>query len=398
MPKNIELTFARHPGVLENLHPLFERIEKASGAAVQLTIMEWDSIWKDLVNIGIYKRGADISEAGTTWMGSLISMNSLRPFTRSEITRLGGQESFLSTSWETTSLVGDDRVLAIPFLSDARVVFYWRDMLEKAGVAEDTAFSSFENMEETLSRLKAVVPTPWALTTDRSTHDTLYSASSWVWATGEDFIQPGARKTQLDQPAVRSALKTFFGLNRYMPTAEQPMNGDKVVELFRQRQVAAILGGPWILTNLRDLESMTGLMPQLGIALPPGPSFVGGMNLVVWQHTRYPQECVELIRQLVDPQFQIQYCPSIGLMPASLKAVSDPAYSADPHFKVLVEALHKGRVATSFPLWGMVEDKLSTSFTQIWADLFSQPDANLDAIFSSNVDALASRLEITLGG
>ena len=295
---------------------LLIRFEQARRSSVQLTVLEWDTIWKDLVNIGIYKRGADVSEVGTTWIGSLISMNSLRAFTRAEIAQIGGERAFLPTAWQTTSLVGDVRVLAIPFLSDVRVIFYWRDMLEKAGVDEATAFSSFEAMEETFNRLKGVVSTPWAFSTDTSTHDTLYSASSWVWAAGGDFISPDGRKTLLTMPLVRSALKTFFGLHRFMPRVDQPMSGDKVLGLFRQRQVAAILGGPWILSNLRGQAQLAGLLPQLGIALPPGPSFVGGMNLVVWQHTRDEQECIELIRHLVAPQAQIEYCPLIGLMPA----------------------------------------------------------------------------------
>jgi multiple sugar transport system substrate-binding protein len=397
MPTHIELSIASHQGISQILRPAIERFEEASGKSVQLTVMEWDAIWKDLVNIGIYKRGADVSEVGTTWMGSLISMNSLRAFTRPEITRIGGERAFLPAAWQTASLVGDERVLAIPFLSDVRVIFYWRDMLETAGVAEDTAFSSFEKMEETLDRLKGIVSTPWALSTDKSTHDTLYNASSWVWASGGDFISPDGRKTLLTTPAVRSALKTFFGLHRFMPRDDQPLNGAKVLDLFRGRKVAAIVGGPWVLTNLRGQASMSVLMPQLGIALPPGPSFVGGMNLAIWQHTRHEQECVELIRHLVAPKEQLEYCPILGLMPASEEALADSFYSADPHYKVLVEALHKGRVPTGFPLWGMVEDKLSASFSQIWSDLFSRHDDSLDMILSRNLDALSDRLDVTLG-
>lgn len=397
MPKRIELSLANHAEIMQILHPTIERFEQVHNISVQPTVLGWDTIWKDLVNFGIYKRGADLSEVGTTWIGSLISMNSLRAFKQTEIAQIGGERVFLPTAWQTTSLLGDARVLAIPFLSDVRVIFYWRDMLEKAGVVEDMAFSSFEKMEETLNRLNGVVSTPWAHSTDTSTHDTLYNASSWVWADGGDFISPDGHKTLLNTLAVRSALKTFYGLHRFMPRDDQPMNGDKVIDLFRQRRVAAILGGPWILTNLRAQALKTGLLSKLGIALPPGPSFVGGMNLVIWQHTRYEQECIELIRYLVSPQAQMEYCPVIGLMPTRVEALAEPFYSADPYYKVFVEALHKGRVPTGFSLWGLVEDKLSASFTQIWLDVFNRPDDSLDTILSRHLDALANRLDITLG-
>jgi multiple sugar transport system substrate-binding protein len=397
MPTQIEFTVANHTDVLQLLKPVVERFEQARRSSAHLTVLEWDTIWRDLVNIGIYKRGADISEVGTTWIGSLISMNSLRAFTRTEIAQIGGEQAFLPAAWQTTYLVGDERILAIPFLSDVRVIFYWKDMLEKAGVDEATAFSTFEAMEETLNRLKGVVSTPWVMATDTSTHDTLYSASSWVWAAGGDFISPDGKKTLLTTPQVRSALKTFFGLHRFTPRVGHPMNGDQVVDMFKQRQVAAILGGPWILSNLRGQAQLAGLLPQLGIALTPGPSFVGGMNLVVWQHTRYEQECIELIRQLVSPQAQIQYCPIIGLMPARAEALADPFYADDPYYKILVEALKKGRVSTGLPLWGMVEDKLSTNFTQIWSDIYTRHDDSLDSILSRHLDVLAKRLDMTLG-
>ena len=121
------------------------------------------------------------------------------------------------------------------------------------------------------------------------------------------------------------------------------------------------------------------------------------MNLVVWQHTRDEQECIELIRHLVDPRAQLEYCPRIGMIPARVEALDDPFYSADPYYQVLVEALHKGRVSTGFPLWGMVEDKLSANLAQIWLDIFNRPDDSLDTILSRHLDILAKRLDITLG-
>jgi multiple sugar transport system substrate-binding protein len=396
MTTPLELSIANHAGLLQILQPILKRFEQEQRSSVAVSVMDWDTIWRDLVNIGIYERGADVSEIGTTWLDSLISMNSLRAFTLSEISQVGGQTAFLPTAWKNTSLLGDARVLAIPFLSDVRVIFYWRDMLEQAGVAEETAFASLEQIEETFERLKAVVPTPWALSTGSATHDTLYSASSWVWATGGEYISPDGRSTLLGTPEVRSALKAFYGLHRFMPREGQPMNGDMVMELFRLRRVAAIMGGPWVLTNVRGQASASNRLPRLGIALPPGPSFVGGMQLVIWRHARYVQECIELIRQLTTSETQMACCPTIGMMPARAEALADPYYADDPHYKVLVEALQKGRVSSGFPLWGMIEDKLSASFVRIWLELFSHPDVSLDSVLSRHLDALANRLDVTL--
>jgi multiple sugar transport system substrate-binding protein len=324
-------------------------------------------------------------------------MNTLRPFSSPEIERIGGEKAFLPTAWQTTSLVGDGRVWAIPFLSDVRVIFFWRDMLEKAGVDEAAAFASFEGMDETFNRLRGIVPAPWAAPTDASTQDTLHNASSWVWAVGGDFVSPNGRKTRFAEPEVRAALKAYFSLYRFMPKGIHPLSGDQAVALFHQRQAAAILCGPWLLPYLRGQEEFASLADKIGIALPPGPSFVGGANLIVWRHVRYESECVDLIRHLVSPQAQIELSPASGLLPVRMETLADPVYAADPHARVLVDALQKGCIPTPFPLWGMVEDKLSTSFAQVWSDVFTRPGDSLDAILARHLEGLARRLDIMLG-
>ena len=80
-----------------------------------------------------------------------------------------------------------------------------------------------------------------------------------------------------------------------------------------------------------------------------------------------------------------------------MEALLDPQYTNDPHARVLVEALRKGRVPTPFALWGMVEDKLSTSFAQVWSDIFTRPGGNLEAILARHLEGLARRLDIMLG-
>ena len=49
------------------------------------------------------------------------------------------------------------------------------------------------------------------------------------------------------------------------------MNGARVMDLFRERRVAAILAGPWVLTNLRGQASPTDLLPGSRIVSRPNP-------------------------------------------------------------------------------------------------------------------------------
>jgi len=95
MPTRIDLTVANHTDILQLLRPIIELYEQARRSSAHLTVLEWDTIWRDLVNIGIYKRGADVSEVGTTWIWQPDLDESLRGFTRAEIAQIGGEQAFL---------------------------------------------------------------------------------------------------------------------------------------------------------------------------------------------------------------------------------------------------------------------------------------------------------------
>jgi DNA-binding GntR family transcriptional regulator len=67
--------------------------------------------------------------------------------------------------------------------------------------------------------------------------------------------------------------------------------------------------------------------------------------------------------------------------------------------KVFFQAMMNGRSFLNIPLWGMVEDRLSLAFGQIWADIIAQPDQDIEAVVAvvaRHLDAAVSRLNVTL--
>lgn len=381
--------------ILPYLQRVFDRLHQERGCSVQVTFHGWDVLWKELVNTAIYKRGADVSDTGSTWIASLVAMNALRPFSRHEIDQLGGPSAFLPTAWQNALVVGDPQVWAIPFMTDARVIYYWRDMLEQVGLDPQTAFASPEQCMETCARLQRVVATPWVDITNPNRHDILYHAASWVWAKGGDFLSPDGKQVLVSAPAARAGLHTYFRLHRFMPRTGQPLDNIRTINLFFDRQVAALMSGPWLFSNMRARGFTSERLAQVGIALPPGPSFVGGTYLIVWQHTRHPGEAIELIRRLTRPQFQAEFCPVAGLLPVSREAWTADVF-ADQNYQVLYQAMQNGRTFLNTPLWGMVEDKLTPVLGQVWADLAAQPDQEIETVLAKHLDVAVQQLNMIL--
>jgi ABC-type glycerol-3-phosphate transport system substrate-binding protein len=99
-----------------------------------------------------------------------------------------------------------------------------------------------------------------------------------------------------------------------------------------------------------------------------------------------------LIRTLISPDVQASFCQHVGLLPTRLEALQRPPYSTDPRYRVLAQAAQSGRSYPALLRWGLIEENLSRTLTQIWSDLASNPHSDLDVLFAQRIDPLVKRL------
>ncbi len=153
-----------HP--IPDIQPTLDQFEAETNVHVNLTVLEWDSAWSEVLKTALYRHGPDISEMGSTWVSSLVGMNSLRPFSNEELAGFGGPGNFIPSLWESGKLAGETRLWAFPWLGYTRVIYYRRDLLEKAGIDEKTAFQTHAQLVKTLIRVQEMGGcTPWGVPT-----------------------------------------------------------------------------------------------------------------------------------------------------------------------------------------------------------------------------------------
>ncbi len=369
-------------------------------APINITEFSWDNAWSSLVRVALYKDGAEVSEVGSTWVGGFVGMDALRPYTLPEISKVGGAAAFLSSTWQSGSLIGDDELWAVPWVNDTRVIFYWRDMLEHAGIDEAGAFQSFEQMDQTLARLQSHgITAPWAVTT-RRTANTLYNVFSWVWGAGGDFMSADGKRMLVAEPEARAGLAQYYRLYRYMPQRSEPMDGFATFELFRNQSVAAIVSGSWFLTWLRQYELSPGTLSRIGVAPLPGPSFVGSTGLVIWKHVPHDHErlAADFVHFLVTSPALLDFYHKGGSLPARYDLLAQPPFSTDPHYQKIIEAIKIGRPHPRIVEWGLVEERLVTALAQIWSEMRADPTQDVAALINRHAIPLAQRLDGILAG
>ena len=392
----LELSMMQHgDDPIRGIRLLLDQFEAEQHIHVRLTLLPWDIAWVELVKVALYGHGPDVSEIGTTWIGNLIAMNTLRPFASMELAMLGGAAAFLPSSWQSSAVLGEKEVCAIPWLADTRLIYYRRDLLDKAGVDVATAFSSPRQLALTLGRLSDHgIDLPWVVP-NRYAWNTLHNIVSWVWGAGGDFVTADGKRVIFDQPEARAGMKAYFELYRYLAPEARHLDGIQSDAFFSQRQVAVTITGPWLmLWNRRPNPSVVA---NWGVALPPGAPFVGGSNLVVWRHTQHEREALKLVKFLTSKQIQLQNS-TIGMLPVRLEILAEPAFADDPVQAVMGQALRAGRSFPALRLWGLIEDKLIHVYTQLWTDILQSPDPDIDALLGKYLPPLAEQLNNLLSG
>lgn len=369
--------------------------ERQTHIHVNLHWLGWPTARAELVKMALYRHGADVSEVGSTWINDLISMDALRPFSPRELMTLGGPQAFIPAAWMTGQTPLDQEVWAIPWVVSAVIIAYRRDILQRVGLDEASAFKTFRDFEETLAKIQASGwETPLSLPVQGSRYSTLHNIASWIWGAGGDFLDSQAKKVTLHEPTALEAMKRYYGLRRYFP-GDFAGREDKTfshARAFWQGQAATTVGGCWLVASPANSVEVANNMAAAPL---PGPAFVGAQSLVVWQHSRNPAAAFELTRYLTSLSVMNTYANKIYLLPARLELLSTEQYAAAP-FNVLAQAAKTGRSLPLMALLGLVEDKVSLMLENLWLEIFSSPDAEIDAIFQKRVTALANQLNATL--
>lgn len=390
----IEFSVMEHnPGDAAALQPLLTAFERQYRIHVRLTAIPWNLGWPEIMKIGLYGHGPDVSEIGSTWIGSLASMNVLRPFAAQEIRALGGAPAFFETSWKTGALLGDETQWAIPWLGDVRVTYYWCEALEKAGVeAPSVALANPATLAATLEKLVANgYAYPLALT-GASAALNLHEACSWVWGAGGDFMSADGKQVVFAGAEAMAGWRDFFGLRRFVSpeTLEVPAGSD----LFFRNKAVVMFSGPWL--GVVGLTAHPEWASRVGVTAMPGVPYVGGSCFAIWQHSHYPRECFELIRFLSQQPTRIPASPHAHLLPTRQDVLDSLSAEADPFHQAYLQGLALGRSFPTLRMWGLVEEKLSQDIAGIWRDLFADPALDVETCLNRHLVPLAQRLNVAL--
>jgi multiple sugar transport system substrate-binding protein len=353
--------------------------EKETGIDVEVQLVGWDVQFDRIRNAAVSGKGPDVTQAGTTQVPFFAALGGFDDLS-DRVDEIGGDGAYAPGVWQTTQVSGRDGVYAVPWFTEARSIYYRKDLLRKAGVDPETAFTDWDAFKATLRKLKDSGAVDNKETyaygsPGKQAFDLVHHVMPFVWDAGGAELSEDATTSTIDSPEAQEGVEFIADLlpeGLYDPTALEK-DAQQVEDSFKAGRLAVWIGGPWVLAARERKDDDTWaaeVRSNVGVApMPAGPSgeaytFVGGSNLMMFENAANKDAAWQLMQYLSEDDTQTAYADLMGMFPARLDP-QEQASQKDANYAAFYEAIQDGRTYAPIPQWGQVETAYRTRFGNI---------------------------------
>jgi multiple sugar transport system substrate-binding protein len=353
--------------------------ERSTGINVDVQLVGWDVQYQRITNAAISGEAPDVTQAGTTQVPYFAALNGFENLA-GRVRQIGGRSAYAPGVWATTQIAGRNGVWSVPWFTEARTIYYRKDILKRAGINPKTAFKDWKTFRATLIKLKRVRtfagrPVAPFGQPGKTAWDLVHHIMPFVWGAGGAELNANRRSSAIASSAAINGVKFFADL---VPAgvflrSSLERNAPQVEEQFKGGLLATWIGGPWVLASARRADDEAWVREarnNIGVAqMPVGPTgkfftFVGGSNLMVFKYSKHKNEAWRLIQFLSRNDTQLAYARLMGMFPARMVPQRQLGRSS-PNHAAFYSAITHGRTYAPIPGWGPVENAYKTRFGNI---------------------------------
>jgi len=359
------------PQPVEDMEATLKPFTEQTGIDVDVQLVGWDVQFDRIRNAAVAGEGPDVTQAGTTQVPFFAALGGFEDLS-SRTEDIGGDGAYPDGVWQTTQVVDQDGTWAVPWFTEARTIYYRKDVLEKAGIDPATAFKDWDSFEQTLQTIKDKVPevngkpiAPFG-SPGKKAFDLVHHVMPFVWDAGGAELSADDKKSTIDSPQAEQGVNFMASLIQkgLYDKSMLERDGTQVENQFKGGRLAVWIGGPWVLgavDRTDDTNWVKAARENVGVApMPAGPSgkgftFVGGSNLMMFKSTKHPNEAWALMKYLSGDAVQTQYAGLMGMFPARLQPQKQVG-ETDADHKAFFSAIQQGRTYSPVPQWAQIEN------------------------------------------
>jgi multiple sugar transport system substrate-binding protein len=364
------------PDPKNDIDKLLEPFTAKTGIKVDTEVVGWDVQQDRIRNAAVSGEGPDITQAGTTQVPFFAALQGFEDLS-DRVEDVGGEAAYPDGVWTTTQMAGQDGIWAVPWFTEARAIYYRKDVLKKAGVDEEGAFADWDAMTATLQAIKDRVPgiEPFG-SPGKKAFDLVHHVMPFVWDAGGAELTDDNTKSAINSPEAAEGVSYFADLLQkgLYDKSQLQRDGTQVENQFKGGRIAVWIGGPWTYastTRTDDENWVPAARKNVGIAPMPtapgggeGYTFVGGSNLMMFKSAKNKDAAWEVMKYMSTDDFQTKYAELLGMFPSRdepQKAIA----AKDPGYQSWYDAIQQGRTYAPIPQWAQIENAYKAHFGNV---------------------------------
>lgn len=301
-------------------------------------VLPYDKTHDKLITMMIANTPRDLVSVDGIWLGEFAQGGLLKDITE-EVKEWGRMDEYYAVNREGSKYNG--KYYGIWSWTDARVLWYWPDLLEKAGVEPedlttwDGYIAAAEKLNNTLQNegIEGV-----HLVGAPHSPDMFFP---YLWMNGGKILEKRDGKWY---PAFHkeAGIKALTFIKRQVEAGIKPQKQHFWGQEFADKRYAVMLEGSWLAGKFsknitkEELENKIGMLP-----LFPTPSeevdtatMAGGWVLAIPKTSRHQDLAWELMEIIQSPEIMSQFLAKFGYLPTQRVIAENPEYN-----KVLIESI-----------------------------------------------------------
>jgi multiple sugar transport system substrate-binding protein len=328
-------------------------------AKVTVTAVPWDAAHQKVASAIAAKQTPDVSMLGTTWMGEFAKTGALDPTPPDLINKA----DFFPGAWETG--VVDGTAYSVPWYVETRLIFYRKDLAEKAGVTAPA--KSWEELTAMAKALKEKGGAESGLYLQPGGTGSWQSVMPFAWSNGAELTE-GDQFT-LDTPQMTEALGYYgsFFKDKLSTTTDLGLAGS-LEQSFITGKIGAFISGPWHVGLLAE-QGGAGFTDKFAVMPMPtkqsSTSFIGGSNLSVFKDAKNRDGAWKFVQWLSKPDVQVKWYQAVKDLPAVQSAWDDQTLSGDEFLATFGEQLKSAKAPPAITTWEQVAATIDAEIERV---------------------------------
>ena len=369
---------------------------------IKYTTYPYDKTQGEILKAMSNQTPIDLITVDPIWLGKFVEKGILTDLTnRSE--KWGRQKDWYETHWDGG--VYNDRIYAIWAWTDIRGMWYWKDLLNEAGV-DPNSLKTWNGYLASAKKLNAILR-PQGMEGVHLTaagHSPDISFYPYLWMLGGELVEWKSghpTKGSYWFPAYNSTegVKALEFIKEQVNAGIKPQKNHYWGKEFLDRKFAVMLEALQHHVHLntteqkQDFEKKVGFIG--GFPVPnqgnPSATLMGGWELSIPTTSRNKDLAWELITTILEPKILTPYLAKHGNLPTQVPIGEGP-YSSElsksiPYYDQLISMMQIGHVRPSISEYPEIADHIRQALDQVFFDL-KEPEQALDEASKKSAKAL----------